>query len=101
MARPVVLTDGELSNAVAELDGWDLIDGRLHRQFRFADFPRAFGFMAAVATVAQSMDHHPDWSNSYNIVTIDLVTHDVGGVTALDVALAQRISALAADFAPA
>lgn len=101
MVRSVVLSDDELSVAVEELDGWDLLDGRLHRQLRFSDFPRAFGFMAAVATVAQAMDHHPDWSNSYNTVTIDLVTHDLGGVTALDVALAQQISALAADSAPA
>ena len=53
--------------------------------------------MAAVATVAQAMDHHPDWSNSYATVTVDLVTHDVGGITSLDIQLAQRISELAGD----
>lgn len=56
--------------------------------------------MAAVATVAQAMDHHPDWTNSYASVTVDLMTHDVGGITSLDIQLAQRISELAGDQRP-
>ncbi|UDY35459.1 4a-hydroxytetrahydrobiopterin dehydratase [Dermatobacter hominis] len=97
MARPQPLADDELAGALADLPGWALLDGRLHRELRFADFSRAFGYMAAVATVAQAMDHHPDWSNVYSTVVIDLVTHDVGGVTALDVELARRMSELARD----
>lgn len=99
MARPAPMSSDALADAVADLPGWDVIDGRLHRELHFTDFTRAFGFMAAVATVAQALDHHPDWSNSYGSVTVDLATHDVGGVTELDVELARRMSEIAADFA--
>lgn len=74
--------------------GWLLRDGVLHRDFVFVDFEQAFSFMAAVATVAESMNHHPDWSNSWNKVSISLVSHDVGKVTERDVALAERINTL-------
>jgi 4a-hydroxytetrahydrobiopterin dehydratase len=97
MARPQPLSEDELAAALADLPEWALLDGRLHRELRFADFPRAFGFMAAVATVAQAIDHHPDWSNSYRTVVVDLVTHDAGGITDLDVELARRMSELARD----
>ena len=56
-------------------------DGRLHRQFEFADFNEAFGFMTRVALVADKLDHHPDWSNSWNKVTIDISSHAAGGIT--------------------
>ena len=75
-------------------EGWLLREGALWREFVFADFAGAFAFMAAVATVAESMDHHPDWCNSWNKVTITLVSHDVGRVTERDVELAARINAL-------
>jgi len=75
--------------------GWDLVDGRLHREFTFADFSEAFAFMTRVALAAEKADHHPDWSNSWNKVRIDLVSHDKGAVTERDVALARRIDALA------
>ena len=75
--------------------GWDLVDGRLHRELTFQDFSEAFAFMTRVALAAEKADHHPDWSNSWNKVTIDLVSHDKGGVTSRDVALAERINALA------
>lgn len=89
------MTDEEIRSALASLPGWECRDGRLHRELHFADFSRAFGFMAAAATVAQALDHHPDWSNSYSKVVVDLATHDVGGITALDVELARRMSELA------
>ena len=95
MARPTVLTDDELAAALRELPGWSLVAAKLHAEFRFADFAEAFGFMAAVATEAARTDHHPEWSNVYSRVVVDLVTHDAGGITELDVALARRMSTLA------
>ena len=76
--------------------GWEVVDGKLHREFTFADFVEAFGFMAEVALVAEKMDHHPDWSNSWNRVTVDLSSHDVGRLTDRDVRLATRMGELAA-----
>ena len=95
MARPPALDSDAIDAALRDLDGWELSDGKLHRELRFADFAAAFGFMAAAATVAAEMDHHPEWSNVYSRVTVDLVTHDAGGVTELDLQLAQRMSELA------
>lgn len=95
MARPPKLDPQEIESALAGLPGWSLEKGKLHRELRFADFSAAFGFMTRVALAAEAADHHPDWSNVWNRVTIDLVTHDAGGITANDVALAKRISALA------
>lgn len=74
--------------------GWEMIDGHLHRRFEFPDFVAAFSFMAAVALEAERADHHPNWSNAYNEVVIDLWSHDVGAVTDRDVALAGRIGEL-------
>lgn len=71
-----------------------IVDGSLRRDFVFVDFEQAFSFMAAVAAIAESMNHHPDWSNSWNKVSISLRSHDVGKVTERDVELAERINAL-------
>lgn len=76
------------------LPGWSLDDGRLRRDVRCKDFVAAFGLMARIALVAESMDHHPDWSNSWNKVRIHLVTHSAGGITEKDFALAERIEKL-------
>lgn len=78
-----------------DIPGWELREGKLHREFRFDDFVRAFGFMSAAAIVAEKMDHHPEWFNVYNKVTVDLTTHDAGGITELDFELAGAMSALA------
>jgi 4a-hydroxytetrahydrobiopterin dehydratase len=75
--------------------GWSEVDGRLHREFVFGDFAAAFAFMTRVAAVAEELDHHPDWSNSWNRVVIDLVTHSAGGITDKDRELARRITELA------
>ncbi|HEV7722672.1 MAG TPA: 4a-hydroxytetrahydrobiopterin dehydratase [Iamia sp.] len=75
-------------------EGWEVVDGKLHRQLEFADFSEAFAFMTRVALAAEKADHHPDWSNSWNTVTIDLVSHDAGGLTSRDAALAETINAL-------
>lgn len=92
MARPTLLTADELSSALAALPGWEVVDGKLRRSFRFPDFVTAFGFMTRAALVAERLDHHPDWSNVYNRVEVTLWTHDAGGLTALDVALATAMS---------
>lgn len=91
------LTDSEIEKAVAELDGWKLKDGKLHRKFKFADFVQAFGFMASAALEAEKMNHHPEWSNVYNKVKVALVTHDAGGVTELDIQLARKMNALSGE----
>lgn len=89
------LGEDELARALAELPGWSVADGKLHREFRFADFSAAFGFMARIGLEAERMDHHPEWSNVWNRVVVDLVTHDSGGITASDVALARRMNEIA------
>ena len=89
------LSTDAINAALAELPGWSLEQGKLHRQFQFKSFVEAFGFMSSVALVAESMGHHPEWFNVYNRVTIDLTTHDAGGISDLDLALARRISELA------
>jgi 4a-hydroxytetrahydrobiopterin dehydratase len=96
MAKRPTLTEAELASALSTLDGWSIRAGKLHREFAFEDFTRAFGFMASVATVAQAMNHHPEWSNVYGRVVVDLTTHDSGGITHSDVELARRMDALAA-----
>ena len=78
-----------------ETPDWKLLEGKLHREFRFDDFVTAFGFMSAAALVAEKMNHHPEWSNVYNKVIVDLVTHDAGGITELDFELAAAMSRLA------
>ena len=85
----------EVRAALAGLSGWELADGKLHREYRFADFAHAFGFMAASAVMIEAMGHHPEWSNVYNRVTVDLVTHDAGGVTAKDLELARKLEGVA------
>jgi 4a-hydroxytetrahydrobiopterin dehydratase len=89
------LTDAEVSQRLPALSGWSVVGGKLHRAFQFKDFSEAFGFIARVALAAEQLGHHPDWFNVYNRVTVDLATHDAGGVTALDFELAGRISAIA------
>jgi 4a-hydroxytetrahydrobiopterin dehydratase len=90
------LSDTELSDALRELHGWELREEKLHKAFRFGSFVEAFGFMASVALLAESMQHHPEWYNVFSNVTIDLTTHDVGGISTLDVELARKINELAA-----
>ena len=94
MARPKALAASEIEARLAELDGWSLEAGKLHREFRFADFSAAFGFMTRVALVAEKLDHHPEWSNVYSTVVVDLTTHDAGGVTELDFRLAAAMATL-------
>ena len=88
------LTAKQLESALAQLPGWSIARGKLAREFEFADFSEAFAFMTRVALAAEQRDHHPDWSNVWNRVSIALVTHDAGAITEKDVALAHVISKL-------
>ena len=76
--------------------GWTLVDGRdaIHKTYSFADFVDAFGWMARVAIWAEKWDHHPEWSNVYKTVEVTLTTHDVGGLSTLDVKLARKMDGL-------
>ncbi|MBQ0760428.1 MAG: 4a-hydroxytetrahydrobiopterin dehydratase [Zhongshania sp.] len=87
----IKLTDLEISNALKELPDWELNDDKLCRVFEFDDFISAFSFMTRVAIRAEKIDHHPEWSNVYKTVSIALTTHDAGGLTAKDLALAEAI----------
>ena len=89
------LDDAEISGRLAEIAGWSYEDGSLTRKFEFDSFVAAFGFMASVALLAEKLDHHPNWSNVYNGVSIALNTHDAGGVTDFDFVLAGQINEVA------
>lgn len=79
-----------------ELAGWVQQDGKLHREYKFTDFVQAFAFMTAAAIEAEKMDHHPEWFNVYNKVVVDLMTHEVGGISDFDFQLAAKLELLAA-----
>lgn len=87
-----LLTDAELTTALSQLDGWEHKGKTLVRELEFDDFVAAWGFMSGIALLAQAMDHHPDWSNVYNRVSIALTSHDAGGITERDVRLATAIN---------
>ena len=93
------LDETQIAGALAALPQWNLQEGKLHRDFKFANFVTAFGFMAQAALVAEAMNHHPEWFNVYNRVSVDLTTHDAGGLTELDVRLATRMDEIAGAFA--
>jgi len=90
------LSEEERQALLPQLQGWSLDEGRdgLRRSFSFADFVQAFGFMTRVALLAEKADHHPEWFNVYNRVEILLTTHDAGGLSTRDIAMAKAISAL-------
>lgn len=88
------LTSPEIETRLSALPKWSVVDGKLHRELKFLDFVHAFGFMTQVAIVAERSDHHPEWSNVYNRVVIDLTTHDAGGLSTRDFELATAIDAL-------
>ena len=89
------LTSDEIASALEMLPSWTVAYGKLHRDYKFADFIHAFGFMATAAIAIEKMNHHPEWSNVWNQVTVDLTTHDAGGITKNDVELAQTLEKLA------
>jgi 4a-hydroxytetrahydrobiopterin dehydratase len=90
-----VLSQQDLEAHLSKLEGWSVLDGKLHKQFQFPDFVSAFGFMTSLALVSEAMGHHPEWFNVYNRVTVDLTTHDAGGITMKDINWAERANAIA------
>ena len=88
------LDDDTVRGRLEALDGWALVDGKLRREVVLGDFVEAFGFMARVALLAERMNHHPEWSNVYKRVAIDLTTHEAGGITERDLELAAAIDGL-------
>ena len=85
------LSGNELDEIVRNMKGWELKDEKLQKSFKFTNFVEAFGFMTRIALEAERMNHHPEWSNVYNNVTIKLSTHDAGGITDYDIKLAEII----------
>ena len=85
------LTDDEIAKLMTRLAGWQIQNGKLHREYECKDFATAFGNMTRVALIAESMNHHPEWFNVWNRVVIDLVTHSVKGISDLDFVLAEKV----------
>lgn len=94
----IKLGDAQVSDALQELSDWELRDNRLHRRIDFQNFVEAFGFMTQVAIEAERINHHPEWRNVYRTVEIDLITHEVDGITMRDVSLAKIIDDIAAKL---
>jgi 4a-hydroxytetrahydrobiopterin dehydratase len=92
MVERRALTEAEATAKLGGIPGWSLQSGKLVRDFKFTTFVTAFGFMSRVALLAERMNHHPDWSNVYNRVTIALHTHDLGGLSTWDFELARQIN---------
>ena len=91
MRNELILSNHQLENQLKELEDWNIKNKKLFKAFKFLDFAQAFEFMSLVAILAEAMDHHPEWSNIYNEVEINLVTHSEGGITQLDIDLAKKI----------
>ena len=92
------LTAEAVQSALADAKGWTVVNEKLHKEYKFADFVHAFGFMATCAIAIERMNHHPEWCNVYNQVTVDLTTHDAGGITSKDFELAQLLDSVAAKL---
>ena len=97
MTRPAKLSAAAAAARLSGLPGWTRQGEKLHRTFTFRDFSEAFGFMARVALFAEKLNHHPDWANVWNRVTVELTTHDAGGLTELDFRLAKEMNRLAGE----
>ena len=88
------LAEKEIQQEVARLDGWKVVNGKINKSFEFDDFVQAFGFMTRVAMEAEKMNHHPEWLNVYNKLSVYLTTHDAGGITANDIKLARTLNSI-------
>lgn len=88
------LSEDQIKKELAELSGWSVKDGKLHKDFVFRDFVDAFGFMSRAALHVERLNHHPEWFNVYNKLSVDLNTHDAGGITQNDIKLAKVLNSL-------
>ena len=89
------LSSEQISEELKNLPGWSVKEEKLHKDFEFGDFNEAFGFMTRAAMEIEKMNHHPEWFNVYNKLTVDLMTHDAGGITENDINLAKILNSLA------
>ena len=92
------LTDAQINDKLKQLPQWSHTNAKLHREYKFPDFARAFQFMSNAVPGIEKMNHHPEWSNVYNRVTVDLSTHDAGGITQKDFDLAKMLEEIAAKL---
>jgi 4a-hydroxytetrahydrobiopterin dehydratase len=92
--RPERLSEDQIQTELKNLSGWTIKDGKLHKDFVFDDFVDAFGFMSKASLHIERLNHHPEWFNVYNKLSVDLTTHDAGGITQNDVALAKVLNSL-------
>jgi 4a-hydroxytetrahydrobiopterin dehydratase len=97
-AAPAKLTNFQIESLLTQLPGWTVVAGKLHREYRFPNFGKAFGFMKTAAPAIEKMDHHPEWFNAYDRVVVDLTTHDAGGISQKDVDLAKRLEEIASKL---
>jgi len=88
------LNQQEIEKELENLPGWSVKNGKLHKDFEFEDFNQAFGFMTRAAMHIEKMNHHPEWSNVYNKLTVELTTHDAGGITSNDINLAKILNSI-------
>jgi len=88
------LTETEITDKLKKMDGWEYADNALHTSFEFENFKDAFSAMSRIAFEAEALNHHPDWSNVYNVVNVSLSTHDADGVTEKDFQLAKAIDGI-------
>jgi 4a-hydroxytetrahydrobiopterin dehydratase len=88
------LSDEQIQTELQDLEGWSVVDGKLHKEFQFSDFTEAFGFMLLASRRIEKMNHHPEWFNVYNKVVVDLMTHDASGITENDTKLANILNSL-------
>jgi 4a-hydroxytetrahydrobiopterin dehydratase len=92
--RPERLSEDQIQTELKNLSGWTIKNGKLHKDFVFDDFVDAFGFMSKASLHIERLNHHPEWFNVYNKLSVDLTTHDAGGITQNDVALAKVLNSL-------
>ena len=88
------LSESDIDEELKKLSGWNVKEDKLHKEFQFDNFNQAFGFMTRAAMEIEKMNHHPEWFNVYNRITVDLTTHDAGGITNNDVNLARILNSL-------
>ncbi|MSS85741.1 MAG: 4a-hydroxytetrahydrobiopterin dehydratase [Thaumarchaeota archaeon] len=90
----IKLSDSTINEELKKLSGWSIKNNKLYKEFQFDNFNQAFGFMTRAAMEIEKMNHHPEWFNVYNRITVELTTHDVGGITNNDVTLAKILNSL-------